>query len=263
MDILKRSISNITDEAWSEIDERASSVLKSHMSARKFVDVAGPYGWEHAAQPLGRLELAISEDDDLTFGVHKVMPLAEVRVHFELDTWELDNISRGSMDPELGPLEDAARKIAQFEEKAVYKGLEQACITGLAEAAAENTVEGSKESLMDVISKAAMQLAKNAVEGPYALVADEGLWTYIYSRTAGYPLSKSVTSIADGGIILSPVVDGSYLVSLRGGDMELALGQDLSVGYQGRAKEKVSLFITESFSFRVIVPEAIIPLKLD
>jgi uncharacterized linocin/CFP29 family protein len=116
---------------------------------------------------------------------------------------------------------------------------------------------------MDVISKAAMQLAKNAVEGPYALVADEGLWTYIYSRTAGYPLSKSVTSIADGGIILSPVVDGSYLVSLRGGDMELALGQDLSVGYQGRAKEKVSLFITESFSFRVIVPEAIIPLKLD
>lgn len=262
MDILKRSVSNITDEAWAEIDEQASAVLRSNLSARKFADIEGPFGWDYAARPTGRLELVKEPDGGLEYGVHKVMPMAEVRVSFDLDTWELDNITRGAKDPELGPLEDAAKKIAEFEEKAVYKGLEQACIKGLSEVASENTVEGTRDSLLDVLSRGVRTLGRNAVEGPFALVADEELWTYIYSRSSGYPLSKSVTSIADGGIILSPVVEGSYLVSLRGGDMELVLGQDLSVGYHGRDKSRVNLFITESFSFRVIAPEAIVSLSI-
>lgn len=263
MDILKRSISNITDEAWSEIDEQVARVLRSNLSARKFVDISGPFGWDYAAHSLGRIEVPEGNKEKVTFGIHKVMPLTEVRVMFDLNTWELDNITRGSKDPDLSELETASREIAFFEEKAVYKGFEQGCIAGISPVADNNSMEGSRDSLMEVLSRACRKMGQNSVEGPYALVADEELWTYIYSKSAGYPLSRSVTSIIDGGIILSPSIEGSYLVSLRGGDMEMVLGQDYSVGYQSRNKETVTLFITESFTFRLINPEAVIPLKLS
>jgi uncharacterized linocin/CFP29 family protein len=42
--------------------------------------------------------------------------------------------------------------------------------------------------------------------------------------------------------------------------MELVLGQDFAVGFEDVAAKKVQLFLTESFTFRVIVPEAVVPL---
>ena len=52
------------------------------------------------------------------------------------------------------------------------------------------------------------------------------------------------------------------LVSLRGGDSELIIGQDFSVGYQSHTNTEVNFFITESFTFRTLAPEAIVPVKL-
>jgi len=115
MDILKRSISNITDKAWSEIDEQVTRVLRSNLSARKFVDISGPFGWDYAAHSLGRIEVPEGNKEKVTFGIHKVMPLTEDRVMFDLNTWELDNITRGSKDPDLSELETASREIAFCE----------------------------------------------------------------------------------------------------------------------------------------------------
>lgn len=259
MDILKRSISSITDEAWAEIDAQAVRVLKGTLSGRKFVDVLGPFGWDYAAFPLGKLRIPEEgAGDDVKYGIHQVMPLVESRAFFELDVWELDNITRGSKNPDLGPLEEAVRKIALFEEKAIYQGLDEACILGISQASKESSLNGTPDKLLDTLANAVIELRKKSVEGPYALVADQSLWQYILARSGGYPLKKSVEAILDGGMILSPNLKGSYVISLRGGDMEMVLGQDFSIGYHSGNKEKVKLFITESFTFRVVNPEAIL-----
>jgi uncharacterized linocin/CFP29 family protein len=52
------------------------------------------------------------------------------------------------------------------------------------------------------------------------------------------------------------------LVASRGGDLELTVGQDFAVGYHSHTSNEISLFVTESFTFRVVVPEAIIGFKL-
>jgi uncharacterized linocin/CFP29 family protein len=52
------------------------------------------------------------------------------------------------------------------------------------------------------------------------------------------------------------------LVSARGGDYELTIGQDFSVGYQSHSSTEVNFYITESFAFRVITPESIVPFKI-
>jgi uncharacterized linocin/CFP29 family protein len=52
-------------------------------------------------------------------------------------------------------------------------------------------------------------------------------------------------------------------VANRGGDLELTVGQDFAIGYHSHSANEISLFVTESFTFRVIAPEAIIGFKLS
>lgn len=262
MDILRRSASLLTPEAWEELDDQAKKVLVANLSARRFVDIEGPKGWVYSAHPTGRLGIdTASRGQSVQYGVNKVLPLVETRATFELDIWELDNISRGAKDPDLSALEKAAKDIALFEEKAIYKGLASAGIDGLATAAAENTVKLESEDpdgIVNALSAAVFALRENAVEGPYAFVASPKLWKAIYSATPGYPTSKHVANLV-GKVILS-TQDESYVVSLRGGDFELVLGQDLSLGFEERNGGKVRLFFAESFTFRVVNPEAVVAL---
>ena len=57
MDILRRDLAPIADAAWEEIDSQASRVLKALLTARKFVDVRGPYGLDFRGVSTGRLDL--------------------------------------------------------------------------------------------------------------------------------------------------------------------------------------------------------------
>lgn len=264
MDILKRSISNITDQAWREIDLQTTATLRSNLSARKFLDIKGPFGWDHAALPLGRISVSADQKkDEVQYGIHQVMPLVESRVFLELDVWELDNISRGGKDPDLSPLQDAARKIAFFEEETIYNGLDEACIRGLSSVTEDNVIKGSRNRIVDLLSMGVIKFREHSVQGPYVLVAEKGLWQMILSRSEGYPMKKRIEAVADAGIILSPFIDQSYMVSTRGGDMEMVIGQDYSVGYHSTDTEKIRLFITESFTFRVINPEAVVKLSFQ
>lgn len=263
MDILKRSLANITDKAWDEIDLQASKVIKANLSARKFMDVKGPLGLDYAAVSLGKLSVPEAQKESgVNYGIRQVLPLVETRMFFELDTWELDDVERGSENPDLSALEKAAAQIARFEEGVIYNGLEGSGICGLSSAAQNNVVNGTANNLMDALSKAILKFGEDSVEGPYTLVAGKSLWQMIQSSGEGYPLKKRVESLMDGGIILSPAVDCNYIVSTRGGDMEITVGQDYSIGYCSSTVDKVKLFVTESFTFRVINPEAVIKLTL-
>jgi uncharacterized linocin/CFP29 family protein len=57
------------------------------------------------------------------------------------------------------------------------------------------------------------------------------------------------------------VLEGGFLMSLRGGDFELTVGQDASIGYDHHDSKKVSLYLTDTFTFRVIGPEAVVELS--
>ena len=134
MDILKKEMAPITDEAWKEITDQTQRVLKNYLTARKFVDIEGPFGLEYGAVSTGRLTITGSKrKDGVNYGIREVKPLIEVRKLFEVDRWELDNINRGAKDIDLEPLEKAAKQVASFEENVIYKGLKTAGIKGLEE----------------------------------------------------------------------------------------------------------------------------------
>lgn len=109
--MFNRHLAPISDETWKEIEERLMEVFKNYLSARKVVKVEGPKGLDYNAISEGRLG-EVQEDGDLCYGNYKIVPLTEVRVEFELDKWELDNVLRGAKDVDYEPLEEAAKKIA-------------------------------------------------------------------------------------------------------------------------------------------------------
>lgn len=261
MDILKRSLAPITDEGWEEIDDQAVEVLENQLTARKFVNTVEPQGWEYSAIPEGRLSIKEDSPEKVRYGVREVTPLVETRISFELNTWELDNVTRGAEDVDLSPLEEAATKAARFEEDLVYHGLEDAGIEGLITAAesAIDLPEGSS-GILEAASEAVTVFQEEAIEGPYSLVVDKDLWKTIARSTKGYPLKRQLEDLIGGSIIYSPAVEEPLFVSTGNEDLQLVLGQDFSIGYEDHTTKKVKLFITESFGFRVLEPAAVVKL---
>lgn len=263
MDILKRNLAPITDAAWEEIRKQAARTLRSSLTARKVVDVAGPKGFDFSAVSLGRLDVPKKEAaEGINYGIRRVLPLIEIRVPFELETWELDNVERGARDIDLEPVIDAADKVAGFEERAVYRGFGAAGIRGIAEAAENARINIGPDAgkYPDAIVKAKMSLQDAEVEGPYALVLGPGPYRALNGNYTGYPPRKNVEQIIGGPILYSAYIEGGFLISTRGGDFELTIGQDLSIGYEAHELKKVRLYLSETFTFRALEPRAAVEL---
>lgn len=261
MNRLRRELAPITKAAWTEIEDQARRLLTNTMSLRRVVDVSGPYGPDYGAVPKGRLVVPEQQPDSTaTVGVNRVQPLIESRVPFALDVWELDNIERGATDIDLGPLERACWDLVSFEEETVFNGFEHADLESLVELAAQAPVSfgGDMANFLEAVAQASTQLYKSMIEGPYALVVPENVWRYLASMIDGRPMRRHVEYLIEGPVIFSPFIPHSMLVSIRGGDLELVLGEDVSVGFDGATKQKVDLYLTESFTFRVHDPNALV-----
>ncbi len=263
MDILRKSLAPISQAAWDEINQTSLDVLTSVLSARKLVDVEGPKGWNYPALSTGRIVVPDNQKGDVKFGVNQVLPLLEARVPFELNIWELDNVARGAEDIDLEALEDAARKIAKFEEDIIFKGFKSANITGIEECKEYDTpaFPESGDEIPGAVAEVLSQMKANSIEGPYSLVLSTDKWKKLSSYVRGYPLRKQLESLLEGSIVMAPNVDGAYLFSERGGDFKMVIGQDLSIGYESHNNKTVQLYFTESFTFHINEPKAVAVFK--
>ncbi len=263
MNRLHRAIAPISDDAWQEIDDEAIQTLKLTLSARKLVDVAGPHGWEFSAIPLGHsTPVKSSPADAVEMRARALQPLVELRAKFELPMEQLATIDRGAPDADLDAVATAARQIALAENRLVFHGSKAARIAGIIDAA-EHTVAlaDAPENFPGVVAQAAQALRSAGVSGPYAVALNPEYFVELSEATSGgYPVMKHVTRELDGPVIAAPGLDGGVMLSIRGGDFELSLGGDLSIGYLQHDADKVMLYLEESLAFRVLAPEAAVAL---
>ena len=261
--MLYRDISPVSSKAWKEIDETATDVLKSYLSARKVVHVVGPKGLDYNAVPEGRLA-NVQEENGVCFGNYQVVPLTEVRVEFEMDRWELDNVDRGAKDVDYGPLEQAMEKIALFEEKAVFEGLDKAIIEGLKSETCHAPIDFGSDAkgIMNAVTQGIIKLRQSYAKVPYRLVVSPEAYKRILSEETAYPLDERIEELIGGKIILNQAIEGAYLLPYDHDDLELTIGRDFSIGYQNHTNEKVKFFVKESFTFRVLDEALIIKYNL-
>lgn len=266
MDHLHRSLAPISDAGWTEIDAEASRGLEHFLAARKLVDVEGPLGLDAAAISTGRATaVKKASGDGIVATVRTAQPLVEFRRHFTLDRAELDAVDRGARDADLAPVTDAARALATAEDTAVFYGLADARIAGLQGTTPHAPIKLTKnfDRYPNHVAKAIAVLKDAGVGGPYALALGPTCYAGVIESTdkGGYPLMSHLSLILGGPVVWSPAVDGAIVMSERGGDFELTLGEDTSIGYVSHDAAGVTLELRESMTFRALGPEAAVVLE--
>ncbi len=265
MNNLFRELAPVSSEAWAQIDDEAKRTLKLMLAARRLVDFKGPLGWDVSSLSDGRVEELPSQVEKGVEGrLRKVQPLVELRVPFELSRQELEAIGRGAQDPKLDPVRYAARAAAIAEDRAIFLGYAQAHIAGIAEESSSSnlTLSEDYEAYPQVVAEATNKQRGAGVGGPYAIALGPRCFAGLTRTTkGGYPVMEHVRRLLDGPIVWAPAADGAIVMSLRGGDFELTVGQDFSIGYLDHTAMAVRLYLQESFTFRVLAPEAAVPLR--
>ncbi len=265
MNDLYRELAPISSDAWSALDAEATRVLKANLAARRLVDFHGPFGWKCGAVNVGRLQpLPSGPKQGVDAALRVVQPLIELRTTFELARAELDALGRGAADADLEPLIAAATRIAHAEDGVVFQGCAAGKIRGICEASPHSAlpISESYDQYPGTVAEATRVLRAAGVDGPYAIALGPRCFAGLMQATArgGWPVMELVHKLLDGPAIWAPAIDGAVVLGTRPGFFELTVGQDLSVGYDSHDSATVKLYLLESLTFRVLLPEAAVPL---
>jgi uncharacterized linocin/CFP29 family protein len=262
---LLRDLAPISDKAWEQIEEEARRSLKHYLAARRLVDFAGPLGWQASAVDLGRVErLPVGPGDGVEAARRSVLALVELRIPFSLGRDELEDAERGAEDLDLGPVIDASRSAALAEDHAIFNGYAGGGITGIAPRSPLEpiTITDDYGAYPTQVAKAVEMLRSADVGGPYAIAMGTRCYTGVIETTehGGYPVFEHLRQILGGSVVWAPAVDGAIVLSERGGDYEMTVGEDFSIGYRSASDESVAFYLEESLAFRVNTPDAAVVL---
>ncbi|AWK74700.1 bacteriocin [Rhodococcus oxybenzonivorans] len=261
---LHRNLAPVTEAAWQQISEEAARTFKRHVAGRRVVDVAGPFGYSYSAHNVGRVTPISTSDSRIRAQLRQVHPLVELRFPFTLSRAEVDDVARGSLDSDWQPVKDAAKALAFAEDQSIFDGFEQAGIRGIG-ASSDNPVLSLPEDPLlvpDAVASALSALRLAGVEGPYSVVVDADTYTAVSeTRDAGHPVFHHLDALVTGDIIWAPAIRGGYVLSTRGGDNQLTLGADLSIGYDSHTATDVTLYLEETFTFSSLTAEAAVVLQ--
>lgn len=266
MNHLLRGLAPLTGGEWKAIDEEAKRTLKINLAARRLVDFRGPLGWQASGINLGRVDDIPSE---VRPGVEarrrRVQPLIELRAPFELSRAELEIVSRGGGDADLRPVTEAARSIAIAENQAVFNGLAAGQMTGIlgTTLASALTLSDDYVRYPEVVAEALGKLRNLGIDGPYGIALGPRCYIGLTETTTGggYRVYDHVKRLLNGPLVWTPGIDGAVVLSMRGGDFELTVGEDFSIGYLGHSAQAIRLYLQESLTFRVLTPEAAVALR--
>ncbi len=263
MNNLHRELAPISDAAWAQIEEETARTFKRYLAGRRVVDVHGPEGTALSAVGTGHLQLIAAPRDGVLAGQREVRPLVELRVPFELDRGTIDDVERGANDSDWQPAKDAARQIAFAEDGAVFEGYDAAGIVGIRQGTSNPKIAlpADVREYPRAIAESLSQLRLVGVNGPYSVLLGADAYTALAETSdQGYPVLQHVKRLVDDKIVWAPAINGAFVLTTRGGDFDLHIGQDVSIGYLSHSDKAVQLYLQETFTFLLLTTEASVAL---
>lgn len=265
MNHLHRHLAPVSDAAWRALEHEARHALVHYLTGRRVVDVEGPLGWDFDAVPRGWPDEVGDPPKKVEAHVRTTQPLVEYRATITLPRAEMEAFDRGARDIDLEAVRVAARRLARAEDAAVFHGHRGALISGIAEGSPHPRlpIGDNYREYPGTVARAVALLQECGVAGPYAVALGPRCFTGVIETTemGGYPVLEHLRLIAGGPVLWAPAVDGAVVVSTRGGDFVLTLGQDAALGYLEHDREHVRLYLEESFTFLARSPEAAVHLE--
>ena len=264
MNNLHRELAPISDAAWAQIEEETSRTFKRYLAGRRVVDVQGPAGTALSAVGTGHLRSIAAPRDGIVSRQREVKALVELRFPFELDRQAIDDVERGANDSDWQPAKDAARQIAFAEDCAVFEGYAAAGIGGIRQGTSNpiKTLPADVRKYPDAIAEGLSQLRLVGVNGPYAVLLGAEAYTALAETSDyGYPVLEHVKRLVKDRIVWAPAIAGAFVLTTRGSDFDLHIGQDVSIGYLSHTDAAVRLYLQETFTFLYLTSEAAVALS--
>jgi uncharacterized linocin/CFP29 family protein len=263
MNNLYRELAPISDAAWAQIEEEATRTLKLHLAGRRVVDVLGPGGVALSAVGTGHLRNIAAPKDGIVARQREVRALVELRRPFELTRQAIDDVERGANDSDWQPVKDAARQMAFAEDGAIFEGYAAAGIEGIRQGTSNPimTLPADVSQYPEAISQALSKLRLDGVNGPYSVLLGADAYTALAETSDhGYPVLQHIQRLMGNEIIWAPAITGAFVLSTRGGDFQLHIGQDISIGYSSHTDTAVRLYLQETITFLLLTKEAAVAL---
>ena len=263
MNNLHRELAPISDMAWAQIEEETSRTFKRYLAGRRVVDVHAPAGTGLSAVGTGHLRNIAAPGEGILSRQREVRALVELRVPFQLERQAIDDVERGSNDSDWQPVKDAARQVAFTEDGAIFEGYAAANIEGIRQGTSNpiKTLPANVSEYPDAIAQGLSQLRLVGVNGPYSVLLGADAYTALAETSDhGYPVLEHVKRLVDGKIIWAPAIAGAFVLTTRGGDFDLHIGQDVSIGYLSHTDTAVRLYLQETFTFLLNTSEAAVAL---
>src|SRR5262250_928137 len=263
MNNLHRELAPISDAAWAQIEEETSRTLKRYLAGRRVVDVHSPAGSALSAVGTGHLRTIAAPGDGIVARQRDAKALVELRVPFELERQMIDDVEQGSNDSDWQPAKDAARKLAFAEDRAIFEGYAAAGIVGIRQGTSnpQEPLPAEVREYPQAFAQAISQLRLVGVNGPYSILLSADAYTELAETSDhGYPVLEHVKRLVEGKIIWAPAINCAFVLSTRGGDLDLHVGQDASIGYLSHTDTHVRLYLQETFTFLYLTSESSVAL---
>ena len=259
MNNLHRELAPISDVAWAQIEEETSRTIKRYLAGRRVADLHGPAGSALSAVGTGHRGTITSPGDSIVAQQREAKGLVELRVPFELERQMIDDVERGANDSDWQPAKDAARKLAFAEDRAIFEGYAAGGIIGVRQGTSnpQKSLPADVRKYLEAFAQALSQLRLVGVNGPYAILLGAEAYTELAETSDyGHPVLEHVKRLVEGKIIWAPAIDGAFVVTTRGGDLDLHIGQDVSIGYSNHSDTHVRLYLQETFTFLYLTSES-------
>lgn len=261
MDTLNRSQAPFGAELWQEIDAAAMKAATDRLTARRFLDVEGPFGPGMTAIELGNDGFCRQPaGDEAAQIVGRAVSVPMIRKTFKMSIRRIAAAVDNGAPLDTGPVEDAAEAVAEREEELLYSGQPDFDIPGLLSADGRSEIAGGSwsdvdQALEDVLS-AVTRLDDCGKRGPYALALAPALYNGLFRRYPGTDMLQleHLKRLCTLGIFKAPI-KGGVLVDARVG--AVLVGQDLRAGYIGQDGVHYEMFLSESLVLRLDDPEAV------
>lgn len=261
MDPTHRHLAPFGDDIWQAIDQAAVTAARDRLTARRFLEVDGPFG-------LGLTAIELGDDtfcrqpaaDEAAQILGRAVSVPMLRKSFVLSLRRLAGHLEGGQPLDLRAAETAAEAVARREEELIYHGQPDFALPGLLTAQGRCHRDGGDwtgldQALADVLG-AVTALDDAGYRGPYALVLEPHLYNGLFRRYEDSDLlqSEHLSRLCTRGIFKAPV-SGGAVIDPRAG--RIVVGADLAAGFSHQDGVHAHLYLLESLVLKLDDPRAV------
>lgn len=253
------------DKIWEALDSLVIGAAKSRLSARKLLDVEGPYGLGLKHVPLADSVVA---EGDVRMMASGAIPVPLIETFFTLTPRDLAGFEQTGLSLDTGAVAQAAMAAAEMEDALIYQGNKQLGVPGLLTAEGVQSVKlgnwDDPEAATGNVIEAVSALDAVGFHGPYLLALSPGLHNKLHKLLPhGFRTGLAhVESIVGGKVVKAAgIAKGGVLLATGAQFASIVIGQDMSVGFVGPEDSDLKFKISESVAPRIRVPASICVLK--